>query len=320
MANNERAVLSASGRYHLVACFSVFVLLVASVLASTNQVISGSFNDSSDVNNYTGQTPPVSSLSEQTSTQEPLALTYVANMGVQVSSGDYKVMIDCLFDQPNPYYRTPTHETLDSILKGRAPFDNVDLLLVTHNHSDHFDAALAVRYLEVRPEPVLMAPSDAVEMMRKAAEDWSRIEPRIIPIDLKAGEIVRREVAGIPLTIFRTLHLGDHEPMNLMYLTELNGWRVFHVGDWGGKPEDFLKFGFETVPVDLAVIGYIWPLSPNPSYPRFLQEVLKPGHIALAHLDIKEESVAASKIAKVRQYYEDIFVLLPGMPAKSFWK
>jgi len=269
---------------------------------------------------YLGQkTPWASSLSGQTATQEPLVLTYVANMGVLVSSGDSKVMIDCLFDKPK-LYRVPTLETLDSMMKGEAPFDSVDLVLVTHKHRDHFDAALAVRYLESRPEPVLVAPSDAVDEMRNVASDWSRIAPRIISVDLEVGENVKRDVARIPLTIVRTLHGNEKAPMNLMYFIEVNGWRVFHQGDWMGKPDDFLKFGLGTVPIDLAVVGYAWPLSPNPSYPRFLQEVLRPNHIALGHLTIKLESVADSKIDKVRQYYKDIFVLLPGMPAKLFWK
>ena len=127
-------------------------------------------------------------------------------------------------------------------------------------------------------------------------------------------------MARIPLTIVRTLHGNEKAPMNLMYLIEVNGWRVFHEGDWLGNPDDFLKFGLGTVPIDLTVVGYSWPLSPNPSYRRFLQEVLTPGHIALAHLNVNQENVAEGKIDKVRQKYKDIFVLLPGMPVKVFRK
>jgi len=37
-----------------------------------------------------------------------------------------------------------------------AQVDGVDLALVTHNHPDHFDAGMAVRFLEAQPgfEPV----------------------------------------------------------------------------------------------------------------------------------------------------------------------
>jgi hypothetical protein len=49
-------------------------------------------------------------------------------------------------------------------------------------------------------------------------------------------------------------------------------------------------------------------------------DFLKPDHIALAHVNVKEENVAESKIGPVRRKYKDIFVLLPGMPVKTFRK
>jgi L-ascorbate metabolism protein UlaG (beta-lactamase superfamily) len=251
--------------------------------------------------------------------EKPLALTYVANSGVLVGSTGTKVLIDALFDKPNPEYRAPGPEVLDKIMKGVVPFDGVDLVLVTHNHPDHFDAALAVRYLEARPEPILLAPSDAVEEMRKAAADWTKIELRVISLDLKVGEKDKRDLKQIPVTAFRTRHSGDQDsPMNLMYLFELDGWRVFHEGDSTGKPDDFQRFGLGGAPVDLALVHFWFPLEPNCA--RFLQEVLKPGHIALTHLPIRLESDAPGKIDQVRGFYKDIFLLLPGMPDRVFPK
>jgi L-ascorbate metabolism protein UlaG (beta-lactamase superfamily) len=251
--------------------------------------------------------------------EEPLVLTYVANTGALVAAGDLKVLVDALFDKPNPEYRGPAPEVLEKIMKGAVPFDGVDLVLVTHNHPDHFDARLAVRYLENLPEPLLLAPADAVADMRQAATDWPKIEPRVIPLDIKVGEKDKRDLKKIPVTAFRTLHSGDREsPMNLMYLFEIEGWRVFLEGDSTGKPDDFKSFGLGGTPVDLALVHYWFPLDPNCA--RFLQEVLKPNHIALTHLPIRLEGDAPGKIDLVRQNYKDIFLLLPGMPEKAFPK
>lgn len=247
----------------------------------------------------------------------PLTLTYVANMGVLVSAGDTKVLVDALFERPNPEYRAPAPETLDKIMKGEAPFDGVDLVLVTHDHPDHFDAGLAVRYLETRSEPVLAAPADAVEAMRRAAADWPRIEPRIVPVGLKVGEKRSLDVRGVPVMACRTLHSGDRDsPMNLMYLFELDSRRVWHEGDPNGRCEIFGAFGLKDARLDLAVVQFWYPLEPNCA--RFLQEDLKAGHIALSHLPIRLESDAPGKIDMVRQYYKDLTLLLPGMPAKVY--
>jgi L-ascorbate metabolism protein UlaG (beta-lactamase superfamily) len=254
----------------------------------------------------------------QTARREPLALTYIANEGVLVSSGDAKVLIDALFDKPNKEYRAPSQEVLDKIMKGEPPFNGVDLVLVTHNHPDHFDASLAVRYLETVTGPMLLAPADAVaEMRRAAAVDWAKIAPRVVPLDIKVGKQEKRDLKRIPVTAFRTLHSGDREsPMNVMFLFELNGWRVFHEGDSTGKTDVYHDLGLGSVPVDLALVHYWFPLDPNCA--RFLQDVLKPDHIALMHLPIRLESDAPGKIDQVRTYYKDIFLLLPGMPGKIF--
>lgn len=246
----------------------------------------------------------------------PLSLEYVANMGVLVGAGGTKVLIDALFDKPNPEYRAPEPGVLDKIIKGEPPYDGVKLVLVTHNHPDHFAAGVAVRYLESQPEAILVAPADAVAELRKAAADWSKLESRVTSVDLEPGDFRRLKPAGIPVTAVRTLHSGDREsPMNLMYLFEIGGRRIFHEGDSTGKPEVFKEFGLESAPLDLAVVHYWFPLEPNMS--KYLQEVFQPDHIALGHLPIRLEGDAPGKIDMVRKHYKDIFLLLPGRPEKT---
>ena len=62
---------------------------------------------------------------------DSLALTYIANMGVLLEAGGSKIMIDCLFDG-HGNGRHPSSQTLDSMMNGIPPFDNIDLVLVTH--------------------------------------------------------------------------------------------------------------------------------------------------------------------------------------------
>ncbi len=294
------------------------VILVSIVLFPSSNAQKDKFIDLTDL--YSSpQSPGSPLLWDRSETGHSLTLTYVANMGVIVNSGDWKVMIDCLFDGPTGG-RFPAPETLDSIINGIPPFDDIDLVLVTHKDRDHFDSAVAVQYLEARPEPILVVPADAAEKMRLTGSGWSNIESRVIIIDLKVGEKLRTNVASIPITVFSTTHGNTAWPMNLMYLIEINGWRVFHEGDASGKADDYLAFGLDTVEIGLSVMQYSWPFHAHRPYRLFFQDVFKSDHIALAHIKIKEESVAEDKIDKVRKYYKDIFPLLPGMPNRIFRK
>ncbi len=122
---------------------------------------------------------------------------------------------------------------------------------------------------------------------------------------------------GIPVTAFRTLHSGNREsPMNLLFLLEIEGWRVFHEGDSPSNVRGHSPGSdWENEAIDLALVHFWFPLEPKAA--RLLQEVLKPAHIALMHLPIRLESDAPGKIDQVRSFYKDIFLLLPGLPAKE---
>jgi L-ascorbate metabolism protein UlaG (beta-lactamase superfamily) len=246
----------------------------------------------------------------------PLTLTYVANSGVLAASGGVKVLIDALFDKPNPDYRAPAPDVLEKITKGTAPFDGVKAAFVTHNHPDHFDARVAIRFLETCRDALLVAPADAVAEMRSAAADWTKVERRVIVIDVAVGAQLKREVGPITVTAFRTQHSGGTDsPTNVMYLLEFGGWRLFHEGDSPGNLEEYQRLGLGSARVDLAMVHFWFPLDPNGA--SFLQEVLRPAHIALTHLPIRLEGDAPGKIDQVQKNYSDIFLLLPGMAPKT---
>jgi L-ascorbate metabolism protein UlaG (beta-lactamase superfamily) len=236
----------------------------------------------------------------------------VANEGVLIASGEHKVLIDALFDDPNPEYAAPPAEMLRDMVEGQAPFDGVDVALVTHNHADHFSPGAAVRFLEHNPQAVLVAAADAVAAMRNSAGDWAGIRRRVISIELAPGVTSERTVAGIGLKIFRTLHSGNREdPQNLMYLVDLGGRTVFHEGDSDGSLATFAKLNPGQTKIDLALVHHWVPL--NPDGARIIRDYLRPEHIGLIHLPSRLKDDAPGKIEQIAPDYEDIFLFVePG--------
>ena len=202
------------------------------------------------------------------------------------------------------------------MVAGAAPFDGVALALVTHNHPDHFDARVALRFLESRREAVLVAPADAVEAMRAAATDWARVAPRVVPIDGPTGSRVARQMQGVSLTAMRTRHGNSETPPNVMYLVDANGWRIFHEGDSPGDVEKYRRFGLGGASIDLALVHFWFPFEPTCA--RFLEDILRPDRVALTHLPIDREGDLPAKAEAVRKRYKDLIVLLPGMAARTF--
>jgi hypothetical protein len=161
-----------------------------------------------------------------------------------------------------------------------------------------------------------VAPADAVEAMRGVAPEWSRVAPRVVPIDGPVGDRLTRQLQGVSVTAMRTRHGSSETPPNVMYLVEANGWRFFHEGDSPGDVEEYRRFGLGSAPVDLALVHFWFPFEPNCA--RFLEDVLRPGHVALTHLPIDREGDIPPKAEAVRARYKDLILLLPGMAARTF--
>ena len=189
--------------------------------------------------------------------ESTIEVVFLANEGVLVAAGNNKVLIDALFDNPNPNYAAPPKEMLEGMEAGRAPFDDVDLVLVTHNHPDHFSPSFAARFIENNPNTALVAPADALSAMKDNVDKWERVQNRVFPFDLKPGETAEKTVKGIAVKMFRTLHSGDLEsPHNLMYLIKMNGRTIFHEGDSAGKLATFKDTGLDKEKIDLPLNSF----------------------------------------------------------------
>jgi hypothetical protein len=113
-------------------------------------------------------------------------------MGHQLFS---KIIFDALFDNPNPNYRAPLDNMLETMLSGSAPFDNVNLVLVTHNHPDHFSPKFAARFMENNPYTTLIAAKDAVDAMKTNINEWDGVKDWVFYFEMEPGYLAGKLAA-----------------------------------------------------------------------------------------------------------------------------
>jgi len=171
---------------------------------------------------------PQGSLAVATQVNAPTnSITYVGNSGFLIRVGDKKVLVDAVFEGfPGSY--APPASVQDLVLNGRAPFDNIDLMLATHSHADHFTPAAVSRSLQSNPRAVFVGPPDTVAQVTGAAG-------RATALDVPDGQRRTLQVNGMSIDAMPLSH-GTPPPgqpglVNLAYVVTVGGMTFLHTGD-----------------------------------------------------------------------------------------
>ena len=165
--------------------------------------------------------------------QDP-SVRYLANEGVLLSLPEGTVLIDGLFRDGLPEYPVVEGATRDSLERGLGVFGDIDLVLVTHVHRDHFNALAVERHLIENPRAHLVASRQVADSVRILGSEYARIEARVHPVDATPGWIEELEVAGIFVRALGIAHPPSrNQPVgHLAYVVGREGG-VAHLGDLG---------------------------------------------------------------------------------------
>ena len=230
---------------------------------------------------------------------EPIKVTYVANCGFIVECGNHKILIDALLAAgESPWYYLPSDSMATLMTRAEPPFDNVDLIAVTHAHFDHFDPDVACRHLKQDTGAILVCPSQAEEQMR-ASPFYEEIKERIHAVATPPDSVVDMEISGIRLSVSSGHHSPYYEPDSLTggtvdrhrnvehleFLISAGGRTFFHTGDAQLNDfERYKKLGLGRDSIDLGLI-HVWRGGERLSFEqKLVHDVIRPKVIILTHL------------------------------------
>ena len=184
-------------------------------------------------------------------------VTYVGNAGFLITVGDKKVLIDAMFRGFPGGYRLPAN-VADALQNARPPFDGVDLILVTHNHDDHFSADIVRRHMEANPEAILVAGP-------QVAEQLSAFGTRVVPLTATAGKTAQITQNGITIEAIYLCHgvfpAGQKEVVNYGYVVTIGDVSFFHMGDMDPGTvgmDTFRSYGLANKQLDFAFIEHFY--------------------------------------------------------------
>ena len=251
-----------------------------------------------------------------------IEVTYIANEGFLLRSGDSKVLIDALFDEGSyDLFLVPSEETRTKMIDGIPPFDDIDLILFTHRHWDHFDPSVAAQFLKKHPETMLVGPPQAVDEM-KDLEDFQQFSDQVKAVDLELDEETELSINGVAMTIARLEHgpfmkdgVNVHKDVeNLVYHLDLNGTGIMHVGDAGiySSQKYFKEKDFEKNRVDILFSSRF---DRGPFSKSIITERMKPEVIIPMHIPPGEWENVTAKFKKV---YPSAIAFRTSLESRSF--
>ncbi len=222
------------------------------------------------------------------------SVLYVSNSGFLVTSGDKKILIDGIFTGMDHYMPADAMALLEN---GQAPFDNIDLILATHAHFDHFDPVQVAKYMADYSETAFISTGEAVDELLKIDP---LLEKRTTAFDLVPGESREFEVNGLQVNVYFLTH-GINEAgelvLNLGFLVKMDSVKVFHSGDMDVRVvsvDDLKTYGIPGQQVDIAFLmhtafltqevlplavegvaaRYTFPMHYHTSIPPFVAELI----------------------------------------------
>lgn len=168
--------------------------------------------------------------------QEKKQLTYLANEGVLIEYEGKRVLIDALHKSDLNIYQFTNIAFRQNMIGKVAPFDKIDLFLVTHLHGDHFNPIMMKDFLGKHEESILIAPTQVIDTMKNVAYLAGQIYP------LKGTDQgLMYEMDGLKIHALPLIHSYPQKNAwieNMAYLLDFNGLTVLHVGDAEFLPEN----------------------------------------------------------------------------------
>jgi L-ascorbate metabolism protein UlaG (beta-lactamase superfamily) len=247
-----------------------------------------------------GTIQPVSGLGSPSLAAAPpsgVRVTFVGNAGFLIAVNGKKILIDAMFAGFPGGYALP-RDVQEMLVNARPPFDDVDVVLVTHNHGDHFDAAMVRQYLNSNPKARLISTA-------QVAGQLSEFGSRVIPLAAVKDKPAQTSVDGIQIKALYLSHgtvpAGVEEVVNFGFLVTVDGIRLFHTGDIDPRLIDLSVPVSPDKPIDLAFFSHFF-INDAPYSRQLIKEWINGKYIIPIHYVY---TTPALDRAKIKALYPD---------------
>jgi L-ascorbate metabolism protein UlaG (beta-lactamase superfamily) len=250
---------------------------------------------------------------------DSISLTYIANCGFLIEMDDQKIIIDGLFKLGHNRYPTPDTSTQRLLVSNQYPFNNINLILVSHTHEDHFDKEMVLTCMLNNPCARLICPQQVIDSLSENATTYNKIRTRIIGCtpDPYTSQLIH--VGNIEIYACRLAHVGGErfkDTQHIAFLISCKDKSIFHSADIDPFQIDkYTGIKISELNVDLGLINEDFAKIENAGLAR---EFINAKHNIAMHLP---DSVAVGWMDSLKDkpdLFSDPFIFLKKIEKKIY--
>ena len=227
-----------------------------------------------------------------------VVITYTGNMGTLITSKSNQILIDGMHLKYYDDYVNPPQQTLDSMIAGKGAY-NIQLLLFTHRHRDHFNPVPVKQYLSLGKKNLVMASKQVCDSLAEDKNTTPYSSQQILVAENQSNYVLSKNCSIEPLFIPHTWAERHSATINYTYIITINGKKIIHFGDAHIDEATFQKAGLDKLTFDAAIVP-VWFLG-NASA-SVTKKYIHTKQLIVTHISPLEKEFTAKARANASKY------------------
>lgn len=208
-----------------------------------------------------------------------MKITQVVNAGLLIEGIEKKILIDGIHNIKTHEWSTVDDELMDYIIYGKGKFQDINYLLFTHQHNDHFNLEKTYEYIRNNKTEKLIT--------TKLNDRHFNNTDLLIELNKDYYEIGNIDLDNTRIKYIKTKHLA-HEKVGIdhyVYIIEIDNKNILYLGD-----ADFCKTELIQILKDIHIDVLIAPfIIVNSTMGRKFVRNVSPEILIINHLPNSED-------------------------------